>query len=58
MRGIIRDIASKEQGSGASKIVVCENEVVGGQQDPWSPLMIRLGIDSGWQGHRAVCAKF
>jgi hypothetical protein len=48
----------KEQGSGISKIVVCENEVVGRQQDPWSPPMIRLGIDSGWQGQRAVCAKF
>jgi hypothetical protein len=58
MRGIIRDPGLKEQGSGASKIVVCENEVVGRQQVPWSPAMIRLGIDSGWQGQRAVCAKF
>jgi hypothetical protein len=54
----MRDPGLKEQGSGISKIVVCENEVVGRQQDPWSPLMIRLGIDSGWQGHRSVCAKF
>jgi hypothetical protein len=58
MRGIIRDIASKEQGSSTSKIVVRENEVVSRQQDPQSPPMIRLGIDSGWQGQRAVCAKF